>query len=413
MTVRDRWSVPLALLWVLGIGSGFALFGFQRLGTPAPLLWVIVLACLSAPLILDRTFLESAVRVGLLPWVVAALVLSGAAFLWSSQSAFAQAELLKRILATAFIFVGASIAHQPAGHRIAALAFGANAVFATALNAIDTAAPMTFSEVFGRAAGLYGNPNVSGMAILCGALLALGYLDTRLRPFLLGIAGLGILLTLSRGVLLSFGVCIVALAASGRISLKGTLTWTAVVASVAALLLLLLIGLDGIQLAYSAIVERGVLDRIADASVTTGGIDYSTNLRADVLVEGLRLFLEHPLLGAGIGATNEWSLGVSTHNTYVKQMAEYGIAGLALYCWLLFMAMRQSRLRRDGGAELVLVIALSVLGLFSHNLLDDWSVLVTWSLLVGTITQRTPTRPLREQPHALNNQKSEGTRVNE
>jgi O-antigen ligase len=127
------------------------------------------------------------------------------------------------------------------------------------------------------------------------------------------------------------------------------------------------------------IVESNVLDRITDPSIALGGADESANVRREAAKLGWQVFEEHPLFGGGVGATVDWDMSVSTHNIYIRDLAEYGIFGIALYPTLLILLVRGV----TGPARYPLrafAFVLALTGLFSHNVLDEWDVLLSIAL---------------------------------
>jgi O-antigen ligase len=103
-------------------------------------------------------------------------------------------------------------------------------------------------------------------------------------------------------------------------------------------------------------------------------------------MHALDLFGERPLTGFGTGATVEWNEPESTHNTYVRHLAEYGILGALLMPAVLLLAWlrhRQLASRRYRAAAGAFVVFVALWGLFSHNVADDTFVLIGLALITA------------------------------
>lgn len=58
--------------------------------------------------------------------------------------------------------------------------------------------------------------------------------------------------------------------------------------------------------------------------------DYSDEIRSNLSENGLKLFLEHPIIGVGFGNTAHY-LGTYAHNNYIEILASGGILGFIIY----------------------------------------------------------------------------------
>ena len=151
---------------------------------------------------------------------------------------------------------------------------------------------------------------------------------------LLGSVPIAILATMTRAIWLSFTGTVVALI---FLSKKGTLRRACVG--------LVLVGGMVLVLAVSSNELGGSLtDRLEER----GPVDY----RAAVYAGGWDMFLERPLTGWGfhrmpaelprhVSGYNEKLL--YPHNTYLELLVEHGVAGLALYLWLMWEMWRLGR----------------------------------------------------------------------
>lgn len=103
--------------------------------------------------------------------------------------------------------------------------------------------------------------------------------------------------------------------------------------------------------------------------------DFSINERMEAIKAGLKLGLEHPILGVGYGrgrlreglrelyggAANDITRMAHTHNVYVELFATTGALGLGAFLWLLGQGLRQilSDARRTVGAERVFQLGIA------------------------------------------------------
>jgi hypothetical protein len=101
-----------------------------------------------------------------------------------------------------------------------------------------------------------------------------------------------------------------------------------------------------------------------------------------VAKEGLRLFLEAPAFGRGVGATQERDTRVSTHNMYLLLGAEQGIVGILLIIWLLWVLWGQGSVE----SRIVAILYL-VSGFFTHNNLEQPAMQVVLALAIVGATR--------------------------
>jgi O-antigen ligase len=144
---------------------------------------------------------------------------------------------------------------------------------------------------------------------------------------------------------------------------------------------------------------------------THGGLSSITSTRTTLVYWGIRIAADHPLTGVGVGGfrhaygdlrdMNGLKLSkVASHTTPVTVAAETGFAGLALYVWLLAVALVVAFQRAgpsfSGRVQLVCAIALvaiAVHSLFYASFFEDPMV---WGLLA--IVVGASTGPAQEAP---------------
>jgi O-antigen ligase len=192
--------------------------------------------------------------------------------------------------------------------------------------------------------------------------------------------GLAVLVTFSRAGFLCVVMTCGWLVLSGRLRLSGTALLIAVAAAGAAVILL------------SRVPNEGFLPYLNDdtsARIRLDTSDPSGEERRHVAIKAFDMFLDSPLLGHGTGASLQWDETVSSHNIYLNMAVDHGVVGPVFVVWLLWVAGAMSPGYRFAPLLLALV------GLFSHNVLDDMPLLV----LVGLMAARSNTPPHIHDPH--------------
>lgn len=380
-----------ALVAVAFLFSGFSTWAFNTGALPLPPLafMLVVLACAGAALLLEPARLGGA-RVK--AWSAASACLAMLAFLWSSGSEVALQEAQTRTL-SAMLLVGFSLLMADASTRtLTRRAIAVCTLITVAINVWEITHPMTFSMALGRSASFYVNPNIAGAALVSGMLLAFPVVPARLREVFVLVVGAGVFLTLSRGALLCFGIVIAVLLASRMLRVKRlsllTSGGTLLVASVMGAMMA-----SG-ELGYlSGGAERFVKQRLGIGSREELSADVSASSRSQLAMHALDMFGERPITGFGTGATVEWNEPESTHNIYVRHVAEYGVLGALLMPALLFLAWprhQQRTLRVYHGASQAFVMFVALWGLFSHNVADDAFVLIGLALITALPDRHDP-----------------------
>jgi hypothetical protein len=207
-------------------------------------------------------------------------------------------------------------------------------VFATlgavVLNAYDLAYPGTFSEVAGRGAGLFINPNGAGMAIVVGCLIGLPVLPKYWRELFLVVSSLGVLATFSREAILAQFIVVVGAGIARAVSMRMLAVGGALAIALFA------------AFSLGQILEQGgVLSSDNMSRLSMGTADNSTAHRLEDAEQTLNAFEEAPILGQGIGTDEYWS-GEPAHNLYLRLMADQGIIGLLIIPALVFSLRRKS-----------------------------------------------------------------------
>lgn len=244
----------------------------------------------------------------------------------------------------------------------------------------DSIVPGTFSELSTRAAGFGVNPNTGGAIV---GLLLIGLLDWEragFHPFALmslGVSGLGVFLTLSRSALLCWGVVMAAYFVRSLI-VRGTSAW---LASTALILPAIVFAASAGEWARESIpMLQASHQRIEAFLGGFGEMDHADDSRVHLAEEYFDMAMESPWVGWGTGLNYATEDGA--HNIYLARWVENGLVALGAVIFLVIGTYRGGR--RTGSYELCALAAyVFVQGFFSHNLLEDKSLLLMWGILAG------------------------------
>lgn len=228
-----------------------------------------------------------------------------------------------------------------------------------------------------RSAGFYSNPNESAVALVLGMIMSIGILPRHWRvPFAIFVL-VGVGATFSREGVAGWLITVACLCAFGFMRWRALIIYLVVLVFCAVLLSLaadqgrlLSVGMTEF---YGKQIERffgvGVGFLHDDSAIT----------RWEVLKLGWVSFLEHPLIGNGIGSTYHWRMPISTHNIYLLYMDDYGIIGLFLYPALIW-CMVHDAVGKTRKLVWAMAIFLLFWGLFDHNIVQNYYSLFTISL---------------------------------
>ena len=253
---------------------------------------------------------------------------------------------------------------------------------------VDARYPGTFSFLNTRAAGFGMNPNIGAAMV---ALLLVGVLDWK-RPSLSVMncgwclaSFIGVLMTLSRSGFLVLGIVGVLYV---RLCVRRNGMATIVV-------------LGGLVLSIGSYVPIAV-DAAKRALPMLDGshsrtksffsgefdeMDVFEDSRVSLACEYLKMIEERPILGWGTGLNYSMELG--SHNMFLARWVENGLPGLGAYLLLIFMLYRIGR--KFQSWECVAVAAyLTAESFFSHNLLEDKSLLLMMSISAGRAVLNAP-----------------------
>ena len=375
----------LAGLWVIVLFSNFPVYvGEFVFPEIVPLHWLVVLFALTAVRLIgaDRNARDRA------PIFLAALVCYACVCLawYVAQGGGEPVVLRQRLLGLAvcgasyMVFAASAAALQAARHALVYMV-----LFCVVLNIWDITHPgmlVPITSEFatpGRAAGLFINPNQAGAALVTGFTLSVSVVPRRWRFAYLAAVAIGVGLTFSRGAILGLALVSIVLA-YGRQTLSLRQIAAALVIVSALTWIAWLIASSELQERFN-IDPEVALDRVLWILDPTGRSDFSQEERFEVLERGWEQFLASPLVGNGVGSTELWEARASTHNMYVMLASDFGLIGLLAFPSIVLAAMG-SRVTAFGDA-FVAALFLLFWGLFSHNILSEYYLLITISMIAA------------------------------
>lgn len=237
--------------------------------------------------------------------------------------------------------------------------------------------PDTFSTVPGRAAGFPTNSNWGALVSVMICAMALSYRDGRgriLDLFLLGITGVAVYFTFSRSGALNFGILMSFYFFASLSNAKNRLRSTLILGASGLLLLCVFAVLvpmlsKGSNLTAQSNSENRLL-AFFDGEVADDG---SAADRMEAARETIEMIEHSPVFGHGTGFNRR--MRQTPHNLYLKLWVDSGIFGLVTWLSLLVSSFWTFSARRYPPGQ-ALVIATTLGGLFSHNILEQRTFLI-------------------------------------
>jgi O-Antigen ligase len=259
-----------------------------------------------------------------------------------------------RMNSIGFLLCCTMIFDDPGALQITKQAVVVATLAGVALNIYDLMFPGFFSYYPGRAAGLYANPNISGISLVFGCVIGL----TAIRRLwwqeaFVVVSFIGVLVTFSREAILAFGFVVLGGSLAGRFSLRRL----AVAGGVGAALFVVL-NIGNILLSEETVKPEN-WSRVTSQFFS----DNSARDRTQLANKTLDAFEEAPLLGQGFGTTGYWS-DFESHDLFLSLLADHGIIGMFLIPALLLSIGRKS------WDFYAFAAAFLVVSLFSHEILD-------------------------------------------
>ena len=381
-TPTDAW-LAFFVFWFGSFAAGY----WFKMGGPKPLYSYIGLITISifyavargASLRSPDIYRDKWIRRFLL-WLAGYVAYGVLTFLESSQSLIAQQDFITLGEMVMLGFAFSTLMISPKRVRVATSACMLLALFDVGMNILDFIHPH-FSNVPGRAAGLYINPNISGMVLAMIMLCGIESVTARLRWLFVLACGLGVLVTFSRGAWILWGIAVVWLGLHSRTrNIKRKFAITTLAAALGlGFLLVVFSGALGSRLEGTPVaryLDANTLARLGVGSSSTGG--ESAAIRGEAAQFALQAAAQKPFFGHGCGYVDEWTFPVGPHDMYLRFLAEGGVLGLIYYLLLMVLLWRSS-----SGLGRILVLQIIIANFFSHNMLESPAVIVVVTFLLA------------------------------
>lgn len=354
----------------------FDAIGFTTLNAPKDY-WILY-ALLSAPILARRLKNWFHQKNALVLWCAGYIVVSILWFYVSSQGEWPWQEVRYRLQSVLVLCVFFCVYFGSDAIRWARFAVAGVVLFDVTVNVYEFFVPNSFSNVIGRSAGLYLNPNIAGECMVLGMVLSVTALPRPLRlPFMV-LTGIGLFATFSRAGIFTWAISVAAFLLVREVRIKDLIVGTALGSCLVVLVLLpqldaLLSALDNAQT-----INANVLERLAWFTDPTGVEDHSSWERRYIADRAWETIGDAPVIGHGTGSYYE--LGIPPHNQYLAFMLDHGILGLLIFPSLLLAVIWNARAETKY-VGMIYAVGLLVFGLFSHGLVFEPTHLLLISLM--------------------------------
>jgi O-antigen ligase len=379
----------LVIIAVLIFFTNFDVYS-GLIGKSNPIVYIILLVIASLPLYFSIFKRYKFLSASLLIWCFVYVTISIFSLAYFTQiSEIAKEELRHRILAVIFmITMNVIFSKYDFVQKIARISIFFFTIINVLNNIFELANPAIFNNLneTGRPAGLYINSNMSGSALNMGMVFSVNVIPKKFRLIFVIFVGIGVLITFSRGGIIAW-IMVVILFLKNQVIPRNQVFYSIGLVGafnllgIPSLISLIMDTLDDMGLMNKNI--RGRIIWFEDASSSDANQDTS---RSDILEFGWKLFLQHPILGNGLAATQTWTEPIATHNMYLNFMVEHGFLGALIMPLLIYAVIKNAR----GETKTIgfIFAALMLLrGIFSHHILSERFSLMLFSLMASMTTQ--------------------------
>jgi O-Antigen ligase len=346
--------------------------------------WIIVFTILALPFVKKIVTIPKPLAI----WMTIYLLISLLSLITISSDEISMREFRTRVLSILFICVMYVLYEQKSLQHIKYVILVV-VLMSIGNNLFELLNPRVFTELnVGRPAGFYVNPNVAGCGLMLGMIFSIDVIKKPYRWLYLAIIFTGILATFSRGSILGWIICTLFLTIGRALSDKRR----TILISTFSLILLLAIANPFKNLSdYFGSGETAsldILERLEQLQNPSEIEDDSSKERKAVVGFAWIMFGNHPFWGNGVASTQKWTVSeVSTHNTYLAHMADHGIVGIIILPGAILALTWRNR-GEPNVQILCFAVFVSLWGIFSHNVLEERYILVTFALLAAMNTSQ-------------------------
>jgi hypothetical protein len=378
--VISVWSSVLSIFYLCNIDQ----FAFAAGMGPAPKFWLIFLFLATLFFLIISKDILTPKRMYIIYWVFGYLFLS---VFWIAGAGFQEGSIegLMKVISTC-LFVGmAVIIYSKLNSNNKLFVF--SLLVSLCIGVISVILDFFYSPAFifsdagvgirGRAAGLYLNPNIAAQAIIMmyACLLTFSSRSILVPISMISMVSLiGVILTLSRGGLLAW------IALTIFASLRGLLPkWYLMIIFILALCVIFLNEI--FFNTFGDLIpdwDKNVQMRMEWIFGRANLVGESAGDRMGAAAQAWSIYWENPLLGHGLGSMDQLMGDVGTHNMILRHMLEYGILGVLIFPLFIIMCIVATGSIKNMYWLLLVGTVIFLLGLFSHNLLEQGSLILPW-----------------------------------
>lgn len=395
--VRTSYQCLLAVAAVAVFYTNLPPFLYMKLGFfESPKGWILLFTAGSVPFLFLQVFGWRFKECLVLAWCAFYVWTAGLYFFHAADPEAASQEFryhfITVLMLVSLLLVLAAPAAVLAARRTMVLAVAAGAV----INIYELFHPGMFSVYPGRAAGLYLNPNIAGIALVLGMVLTVSIVPQSFRLAYMVLVGAGVVMTLSRGGIMGWCLAVALSAAGGFVSLRQIVV--GVIIAVVVIASIVIPNVDTFltlfdQLGNTQIVEGRVF-WFLNPSLGETAYDEDAGSRANAVAMAWARFAESPLWGHGTGAalSQQELTNLGSHNIYLKLMTDHGILGAFIFPLLLLAAVwgAQGAVR---STALTFAAVAALFALSSHNMLEEFPFLTLLPIVATEVRlSRTDTR---------------------
>ncbi len=357
-------------------------YAHVRLGFLYPNLWVGGVGVLALPWLIRKGVEPDILKSPVLIWCFGYAWLTIMWFLGSSQSDVGWQAVRSRFLSIIELFMFIGIFSDQQANRVARQALVIAVLTGVVLQIYEIFFPMSFSEIPGRSAGLYMNPNAAGMALVTGMVCAVTVLPLQYRSGFLLLAGVGVMASVSRASILSWGIAVLGLMAIRRVRFRDFVFSGAIALVCATLILIPRWDEIASALDRSGSSNKNVEERLAWLTDPSGVSDASSWSRIYLAKRAWDRIEESPFWGSGTGSSFEDEL--APHNQSLAFMQDHGVLGVLILPLLLLAVIISAK---GGNQRTAIVFSATVmfLSFFSHDVLSARHTILLLAL-VATMT---------------------------
>lgn len=340
------------------------------------------LGVLALPLVVRQIIKSEILRSPVLIWCFGFTWVTIMWFVGSSQSDVGWQAVRSRFLSIIELFLFLAIFADHQANTFARKALVVAVASGILLQVYEMFFPMSFSEILGRSAGLYMNPNAAGMALVTGMICAVTVLPQHYRCGFLLVTGIGVMASVSRASILGWGISMMGLMAIRQtrfrdVAITGSL-------GVVVVILILIPRWDEFAstLERNGSINKNVEERLGWLADPSGVSDASSWSRIYVARRAWDTIGESPFWGSGTGSSFEAE--IAPHNQSLAFMQDHGVLG-ALILPLLLLAVISSVRGENQRTAIVFSVTVMFLSFFSHDVLSARHTLLLLAL-VATMT---------------------------